>query len=460
MNHLAVAAAILAPILPLSADIILGANTGLAHVRVIDSNGIGAISGVDGSPQTAAIVSNFFAFSLDYSGGVNVAQGDVNSDGIDDIIVGARTGLAQVRVINGANARIEGISGELESDNPALIDDFFAFDTGYTGGVFVAAGDVNGDGVADTIATASQSGVSSGGSLIRLLEGSDPSTEIASFEPFGSGYFGELNVAFGNVDSSTAGDDIIVGPGPGSSAQIKVFDGAGSELGSFFAYDTNFIGGVTVATGDVNADGNDDIIVGGSIGLSNVRVIDGTKLDMVDESSGVIESEAILADFFAFNLSYSGGINVASGDVNGDGFADVITGTRNGIAQVRVIDGTALTTFTGTPPSDAILDDFFAYNPLFEGGVQIALTPTPPILRQPGAFSYRLIRPIDEEPFTQITIPTSANNVFFPQTSHDLRRWSAEEIVVGDGDDTEFDLSHAISPIFFRVVERPRQLDR
>src|SRR5262249_44638944 len=67
----------------------IGANAGRGpRVRVIN-------------PVTGAMVANFLAFPRSYQGGVRVAVGDVNGDGVYDIIVGKAQGPAQVKVIDG-----------------------------------------------------------------------------------------------------------------------------------------------------------------------------------------------------------------------------------------------------------------------------------------------------------------------------------------------------------------------
>ena len=61
--------------------------------------------------------------------------------------------------------------------------------------------------------------------------------------------------------------DIITGAGPGGGPHVKAYDGVtGAEIRSFFAYSADFHGGVFVAVGDINDDGFDDIITGADAG--------------------------------------------------------------------------------------------------------------------------------------------------------------------------------------------------
>src|SRR5207244_1471724 len=78
---------------------------------------------------TGAIKFDFLAYSADFRGGVRVAAGDVNGDGTDDIITGAGPGGGpHVKVFSGVDG--------------SLLLSFFAYDARFSGGVFVAAGDL------------------------------------------------------------------------------------------------------------------------------------------------------------------------------------------------------------------------------------------------------------------------------------------------------------------------------
>ena len=70
----------------------------------------------------------------------------------------------------------------------------------------------------------------------------------------------------------------------------------------------------------------------------------------------------LLRAYNAYDQSFAGGVNVATADVNGDGVSDVITAPQtNGGPEVRIFDGV-----------DALgLDDFFAYDPMYRGGVTV-----------------------------------------------------------------------------------------
>ena len=144
--------------------------------------------------------------------------------------------------------------------------------------------------------------------------------------------------------------DIIAGLQRGG--EIRIFSGRdGSSMGSIIAFTARFRAGVRVATADVTGDGNADIIAApGGGGKGEVRVFDGVTKQQLPGSQGSF-------------LAVGSAVLVGAGDVNGDGFADIVTST-GGRKQVRIFDGR-----DGTQMSS------FLPNLLgFKGEVRIAVT--------------------------------------------------------------------------------------
>src|SRR5262249_39395305 len=121
-----------------------GAGVGFVHFETIVGAGIGALAAAQG--ENGGLVRVFDAatrqlrFALDpypgFAGGVTVAMGDVNGDGIPDIITGTATASSHVKAFDGIDA------------TPLL--SFLAF-PGFGGGVSVAVGDTDCDGHSDII---------------------------------------------------------------------------------------------------------------------------------------------------------------------------------------------------------------------------------------------------------------------------------------------------------------------
>jgi streptogramin lyase len=280
---------------------------------------------------TGQQVAELAAYATAFEGGVRVAVGDVDGDGIPDIITApGPSGGPDLRVF-------DGVTG-------SLIMEFMAYDPRFRGGVNVAAGDVNGAGVADIITAPDQGG----GPDVRVWDG-ETGKLIQEFMAYNPAFLGGVRVAAGDVNGDGHAD-IITAPGVSGGPEIKVFDGAsGAVLADFYAYDPHFLGGVYVAAGDVSGDGHADIVTSpGAGGGPDVGVFSGANFALTDE-------------FAAYASSFQGGVRVAVvPDINGDGKADIVTAPGpNGGPDVRVFDGTTA----------ELLDEYYAYSPNFLGGV-------------------------------------------------------------------------------------------
>ena len=283
---------------------------------------------------TGAVLRTHAPWS-DFAGGVRVAVGDVNGDGVQDVIAGAGPGAgAEVKVYSGADG--------------ALLHDFFAWPLGsFTGGVFVAAGDVNGDGRADVIVGAD----AGAGAEVKVFSGADATLLRAFYVwPLGS-FTGGVRVAAADVDGDGTAD-IVCGAGPGAGAEVKVYRGTdGQLLHDLFLY-SNFTGGVYVAAGDLTGEGKADIICGAGAGAGpQVFLLDG----------GTTEA---LASYFALPQDFTGGVRVGYSTKAGSGRAAVLAAAGPGrLAEVHAFDGLS---------TQSVLD-FFAYDSVpFNGGLFMA----------------------------------------------------------------------------------------
>jgi len=180
-----------------------------------------------------------------FKGGIRVAVGDVNGDGTPDVVTGPGRGGPVVRVFDGTTgAPLSGAVGT-----------FNAYDPGFTGGVYVAAGDVNGDGIADIVTGA---GKGREGPHVKVFDG--PTLEVvADFYAFDPKAKGGVHVAAGDLNGDGVAE-VVTGPDRDGDPHVRAFTGSGIPFASFFAYDRAFRGGIRVAVGDVDGLDNGEIV--------------------------------------------------------------------------------------------------------------------------------------------------------------------------------------------------------
>lgn len=311
-----------------------------------DAGGSSAVVEYNRDGSVAATVTPFPGFT----GGVRTAVGDFNGDGVPELASGTGPGTtAEVKVLDGKTG--------------AVLFDGQPFDA-FQGGVFVAAGDLDGDGKADLVITPDQSG----GPRVEIFHGGD-FARIANF-------FGIADPGFRGGARATLGDlngdghaDLVVSAGFGGGPRLSVFDGAGliqhqenHLVGDFFAFSDLLRNGAYVAVGDVNGDGYGDIISGaGPGGGPQVLILSGQVLLSQGTSMAV---GSPVANFFAGNPANRGGVRVAVKDLDGDTNADVVTGSGQG-------GGASVSAYMGKNLSDGEItaDMGFEAFPGFTGGV-------------------------------------------------------------------------------------------
>jgi hypothetical protein len=234
--------------------------------------------------------------------------------------------------------------------------------------VRVAAADVTGDGVADFVGGAGPGG----GPRVAVIDGAT-GERVADWFAFEGTFTGGIFVAAGDLDGDGKAE-VVVTPDRGGGPVVAVFDGTGAERGRFLGIeDPSFRGGARPALGDVNGDGAADLVVSaGFLGGPRVAVFDGKSI-----AAGGIPVK-FLPDFFAFEDTLRNGAFMAAGDVSGDGFADLaFGGGSGGSPRVRVFDGTALVAAVPFATLDVVpsaqLADFFAGDSALRGGVRVLL---------------------------------------------------------------------------------------
>ncbi|MFN7145447.1 MAG: integrin alpha, partial [Myxococcota bacterium] len=251
--------------------------------------------------------------------------GDVNFDGYDDVAVGApaySSSTGRVYVYHGSS------SGLSTSPNVTLTGPA----TGsYFGRSVSGAGDVNADGFDDLVVGAD--GVSSGAGAAYVYYGSSTglsTTAGVTLTGATASSFGYAVSAAGDVNGDRFGDVIVGAYTSGSPLNVGaayVFHGATSGLSATAvttlsgSHDYSSFGIDVAGAGDVNGDGYDDIVVGASTYSGNtgyVVIHHGAAAGVRTLASRRLTGAASIENF---------GASVAgAGDVNGDGYDDVVIG--------------------------------------------------------------------------------------------------------------------------------------
>ena len=186
-----------------------------------------------------------------------------------------------------------------------------------------------------------------GAGVIKMFNSQFQQTK--QFPVFADTSFHGLNISLADTNYNGL-DEIVAGGVKGDMPFVRVVDQNGTMLSSFLAFEPNFYGGTNVAAGDVDGDGQTEIVV--------VPDSDRAPIVRVYNLEGQLENE-----FYAYNISYIAGINVAVGDVDGDGTAEIITSPHYGLLpKIKIFNG------------DGIVEkEIMAYAPNFSGGVNIGL---------------------------------------------------------------------------------------
>ena len=236
-----------------------------------------AVPGPTGGPRVTimngsngAVIANFFAYDPSFVGGLYVAAADVTGDHVVDLITGAGIGGGpHVKVWDGTT---------LANSNPTVVTQFFAYATTFTGGVTVAAGDLSGDNIAEIVTGAG----AGGGPQVNIYQGGTFQLQ-SSFFAYGSSFTGGVYVAVGDVTGDGQGD-IVTGAGAGGGPQVSVFNGQSLQLqSSFFAYSLFFGGGVRVGTTDFTGNGIRDIVTGAGPGAGPHVIVQDFDNNILDQ---------------------------------------------------------------------------------------------------------------------------------------------------------------------------------
>lgn len=272
----------------------------------------------------------YSVYGQNFSGTINMINADLDNNGSQEIILGAGFGSGpQVMILD-------------QKFN--VINQFFAYEEKFRGGVNVAVGDVDGDGQKEII-TAAGAG---GGPHIRIFDAQG--NLKGQFFAYDAKFSGGVNIAVGELKIGSPAKIICV-PASQGEAHVKIFNGQGILESHFFAYENRFANGATVQVANIfgkDSKENKEIIVAPNAGREpEIRIFDfyGQRL----------------GGFLAYAEKFKNGVNLAVGDLDKDGLAEIITGAGpGGTPHVRAFSG-----------KGELKESFYGLEADFSGGVKV-----------------------------------------------------------------------------------------
>ncbi|MBF9223212.1 beta strand repeat-containing protein [Hymenobacter ruricola] len=314
------------------ADVLVGAyladnGKGRAYLYLGSSTGLAATPTALAGPSLGN--NSYFGYSL-------AGAGDVNGDGYADVLVGA------FRANGGAGRAYLylGSSTGLATTPTTFTEPTSAPNNGF-GNSLAGAGDVNGDGYSDVLIGAYFGGSGQGRAYFYLGSSTGPATPVAISEPTpasGNNFGGSLAGA-GDVNGDGFADVLVGAKGSGGQGRAYLYRGsrnglvfpASATLAEPTPVSGSNFGGSLASAGDVNADGYADVLVGAQ--GPDAGTGQGRAYFYLGSSTGLATPTATLAEPGAINGNNFGGSLASAGDVNGDGYSDVLVGAPGALSS-------------------------------------------------------------------------------------------------------------------------------
>ena len=276
--------------------------------------------------EKGIIASSFSAYNDGFLGGVRLAMGDVDGDGKEEIVTGAGPG-------GGPQVRIFDQHGKVS-------DQFFAYAQTDRNGIVVTTGDVNGDGIEEILVMRDTQRTGE----IRVFN--RKGQLLQAFYPFGKTSL-LMSFASANMDQDVA-EEILIGYVTKQGPVVRVLDGVGAYEQDI-SIQQPIINQLFVSAGDMNGDGQNDVVV--SAGAGNAPLVAVYGINAKEQSS-----------FLAYDSRLKSGLSVQVADRDQNGRAEIYTAPlQGGGPQVRVFDTTG------------VIGGFFVGDPSVRSGLHLGM---------------------------------------------------------------------------------------
>lgn len=274
--------------------------------------------------------STFLALDGKNDNGLDVAVGNITGNKKAEIIVVAGRGSEPLVQIYNANGK--------------LLSQFYAYDKSLKSGLHVAVGDLDGDRKVEIVTVPAYGG----GPQVKVFDMNGNLKFSSGFFAFDESFRGGADVTVGDFNGDRQ-REIAVAAGPSGAPHVREFSPAGKFLGTEFRpFADDNMGGIALATANVDGGKDDELVMGiNAAGEGWVKVY---------KNNG-----QVIGEWKTFPGLYTG-VNVAAGDVDGDGKDEIaVTPRQNAGPQVMFYEG------------HGVWDKgFFPYASDFRGGLNIA----------------------------------------------------------------------------------------
>lgn len=200
---------------------------------------------------------------------------------------------------------------------------FFTFEEQYAGGMQIAHVDLNGNGLRETIVIGKN----------KISAWRDDGQILLDLFPYPTTAKDDgLEIAVGNFNDDSA-FEIVVAPRVGHVGPVRVYSKDGNQIGlDWYPFGKNYAGGMSLAVGNVDGDGANELIIGSGKGVTATVSVYSRSLQLIRR-------------FAVFEKTFRGGVSIATGNVDGKGYHEIIVGPRTGkkpVIQIFDVKGKKL----------------------------------------------------------------------------------------------------------------------